>query len=843
MLERHGAALRAYLGTLPGADATKVEPAMREISRELEKAGELDDDPAVWLFAHARRQMLGAGQRGDVLLGEAAGAADEEENNEGQDARVAVHRAFARLTAKQQEALRLRFQFGFNPEEMARITGLSLGGAEGLMEHALGRIVPAMPAAEGKAAVRITDPRIIGYALDEMGAAEKRAFVEAASGGKDLLETADAIRRAVRTLTEILQNGAPPPRRKRRGGVPVAWVILGVVALLTVAGAVWWFAQDRGMALQDSKLARSVAAQDGGAAGEAHTPENDGVATTSRVRKREARPGEADWERKAFGRGSGQGAGLTGEGGGVADSAGDSSSRENSGGGVAPRADLPGEPEPEVGRRERDEAPAVLLPGGAGGAGAVAGGVPDKAPTAGPGAWAGTTNVESRVVQAGEPTSVTLPTSAGMARAPEPGLKDLQRALARREWPAAQQVNPGALLQQAPPEWPAPGAQPVPLAVGMEMAPSPFTPGRQVVRVVVQAKPAPPPVRPPANLVLAIDVSDSMNTPNRLPLVQTGVWLLAERLRPDDRVAVVTYAATAREVRGSEPIGEGGRELRDVLAGLSAEGRTNGYEGLTLAYATAQAARSESGINAVILCTDGNFNLGETDEQALAALAGRFAAEGIKLSVFGFGRSDRNDLRLELLAQQGGGQSCYVNTAEEAERLLAGQIEGLLEPVAREVDWRVDFNPARVADVRPLGGQERGVASELLPGRNLTALYELTLRPGNGETSAALGRVRVNFLPAGERRPTLMQQTLVAPPHDWLQVSPGFRFAVAVTELGRIMQSGPAQARPALERLEEWVVANLPDDAGGYRRELRETLIVAREAAGHGSDQARKSPE
>jgi Ca-activated chloride channel family protein len=326
-------------------------------------------------------------------------------------------------------------------------------------------------------------------------------------------------------------------------------------------------------------------------------------------------------------------------------------------------------------------------------------------------------------------------------------------------------------------------------------------------------------------------------------LVQAGVRLLAERLRPDDRVAVVTYAAAAQEVRGSEPIGVGGRELRAALAGLSAGGRTNGYEGLMLAYDTARAARRASGINAVILCTDGNFNLGETDEQALAALANRFAAEGIKLSVFGFGRSDRNDLRLELLARAGGGQSCYVNTEEEAERLLAGQVAGLLEPVAREVDWRVSFNPERVAEAQRLGGQDGEVASELLPGRRLAAVYELNLRAEAEAAVATLGRVRVDFLPAGERRPALMQQTLAAPSRDWAQASPGFRFAVAMVELGRILQAEPAQAPPALDQLERWVVAHLPDDAGGYRRELQETLRIAREAAARGSDQARKSPE
>ena len=426
----------------------------------------------------------------------------------------------------------------------------------------------------------------------------------------------------------------------------------------------------------------------------------------------------------------------------------------------------------------------------------------------------------------------TPPDAGGRAEPQRPGLKDLQRALARRQWPGPDQVATGTLLRQVPPEWPEPGAQPEPVAVRMELAPSPFSPGRHVLRVVVQARPAPPPARPPANLVLAIDVSDSMNAPNRLPLVQEGVSLLAERLRPEDRVAVVAYAAEAREVRASEPVGDNGRALRDSLQALSAEGRTNGYGGLALAYAVARRAWSATGPNAVILCTDGNFNLGETDERTLAGLAARFAADGIRLSVFGFGRSDRNDLRLELLAREGGGHSCYVNTREETERLLAGQVDGLLEPVARDVVWRVAFAPALAATVQALGGEEG--AAELLPGRSLTALYELDL-PVGARTPGGFGEVQVDYHGAAE--PGRVRRTLDVTAKDWERAGQGFRFAVAMAELARILRGPPGEAAPTLERLEAWTDKNLPDDAGGYRQDLRETVELAKNAARHRAGQ------
>lgn len=831
LLERHGAALRLYLGQLPGADAARIERVLQQLGTEGGGPEEPGEDPVVGLFARARLRVTGTGQRAEVLRAGTADAAEDEEAGDIQDSRVAVHRAFGRLTSKQQEALRLKIQFGFSTEELARITGLTPAGAAGLLQHAMSRVVQAMPAGPGRTVVRPEDPRVIAYALDEMRPGEKKAFVESMPDGKVLLETVELIRRAARELTQILQNGAPPPRRQRArrgGGWWRRWVAAGGVLLL-VAGAAWWRIRNPGQPVgpsagtlerTESRPTRADAAdrpEDG-------DRETEAAAVRRPERKKGLRPGEAEWERKPFGRGTGLAAGQTG--GGAAVAAGGFSPMTGGGSGGPSGASDPG----WFSREEGDNPPVVIRPPASGAAGTAGSGAGGVASVAG-------TDVSGQAASAVAAAPVPAPagSAAPASRVPVPpkvsGLQDLRHALGRRQWPRSGQVVPGALLRLAPPERMEPDGQPEPLAVRMESAPSPFAPERHVVRVVVQARPVPPPARAPANLVLAIDVSESMRAPNRLPLVQAGVRLLAERLRPDDRVAIVTYAAEAREVRTGEPIGEGGRGLRDALAGLPAEGRTNGYEGLVLAYAAALRTRTETGLNAVILCTDGNFNLGETDSGTLAALAARFAAEGIRLSVFGFGRSDRNDLRLELLAQQGGGGSCYVNTSEEAERLLAGQIEGLLEPVARDVAWRVDFDPERVAEVRPLAGTDDGPVAELLPGRSLTALYELTLHDGAAAAPGGLGEVRVDFLRAAGPEPGRLQRRLEAPGAAWDKTGPGFRFAVALAELERILQAGPGEAAPALERLEVWTGENLPDDAGGYRQELLATIVAAREAA------------
>ena len=419
---------------------------------------------------------------------------------------------------------------------------------------------------------------------------------------------------------------------------------------------------------------------------------------------------------------------------------------------------------------------------------------------------------------------------------PALGLADLRRQLAKRQWPKPEDVRLGEMLKQAPPDAAPEQAPEAPLAAQLEMAPSPWRPDKQIVRVTLKARAAKPPVRPRANLVFAIDVSRSMAGANRLPLVQEGIRLLAERLRPEDRVSVVTYAAKAVEALPANPLGEKGLELRNCLTGLEAAGLTNGYAGLQLAYATARKSRVEAGLNVVVLCTDGNFNLGETDDAVLAALVANAAADGIKLSVFGFGRSDRNDERLELLATKGGGRSCYVNTREEAERLLVTQIDGLVEAAANEVTLDVKFNPARVADAVRIDGDVAAASGatigELLPGRTVGALYEVSLTPG-AERTGSLAQLTANYRRPRSMVPERMQENLEGGVGEWKRTRASFGSPPRGRSWGAFCRVRSAGAGGDLDRLEAWVQRQLPDDAGGYRQELLDNVAMARAAAGN----------
>lgn len=858
---RQEAGLRTYLGGLQGANPTQVDDVIKQVMRAAAEQPEFEDDPVVWLFAEGRRRMGSGGQRGDALVDDNA----EDEVVAGEDPAIAIHRAFGRLTNKQQEMVRLKFQFGFNLGEMARIAGISQSGAAGLLHSAVERVCRAAGVTLSLGEGRGGDARLTAYALDELEPGEKQSFAESVPDGKALLESSTAIRRVGQQLARVLESGAPLPKRqrKRKGGAgwksPLGW---SAAALVLAGGLAWYFW--RGPDAKDST--RRAADLEGHSAppGRGREADNNGpgrfggaggTTSLSSRSERALRPGEAEWERKSFGKGHGTPGGAENsesgsntEGGANPAQPGEATGSLSAGGGEHspgtaygpargndPKAE--GRGESGDSKSEKDTAASEPDALAAANAPAAAEDAVEKPASA---------SSPVRSARLGATTSGKPDTEQSPARAPASpkeaskipekrpqlsGFTPTKSQLAKRQWPGANDVRVAEMIKQVPPERAPSNDATEPVTARLEITRSPWKPEKQIVRAIMKARPARPPARSPVNLVFAIDVSGSMAGPNRLPLVQEGIRLLSERLRPEDRVAVVTYATQAREILPGNPIGEKALELRNCLTGLEASGQTNGYEGLQLAYATARKNLVAAGLNVVVLCTDGNFNLGETDEKVLAALAGQEAAEGIKLSVFGFGRTDRNDLRLELLATQGGGRSCYVNTQEEAERLLSGQIDGLVEAVANDVTLNVKFDPQYVADVKRLDGGDDLPVRELLTGRSLTALYEVSLKPGVTD-AAPVAKLNASYRLAGSPVDSHLMREGYGWVREWTQIDASFRFAVAWAEFGRILQGGSAGAGGGLDRLEAWVQRVLPEDKGGYRRELLDNVALARQAAG-----------
>jgi len=275
----------------------------------------------------------------------------------------------------------------------------------------------------------------------------------------------------------------------------------------------------------------------------------------------------------------------------------------------------------------------------------------------------------------------------------------------------------------------------VPFAAHIEVAGCPWTPGHRLVRVALKGKEFPDEQRPPSNLVFLLDVSGSMNSPDKLPLLKQGMKLLAEQLGENDRVAIVVYAGSEGLVLPSTP-GTDQATILGALERLQAGGSTNGGAGIDLAYRIAQENFIEGGVNRVLLCTDGDFNVGTTSTGDLVRMVEERATAGVFLSVLGFGRGNLNDAMMENISNKGNGNYAYIDGVTEARKVLVEQMGGTLVTIAKDVKIQIKFNPAQVAAYRLIGYENRILAAEdfdddekdageIGAGHTVTALYEL----------------------------------------------------------------------------------------------------------------------
>lgn len=274
-----------------------------------------------------------------------------------------------------------------------------------------------------------------------------------------------------------------------------------------------------------------------------------------------------------------------------------------------------------------------------------------------------------------------------------------------------------------------------PFSTDLSVFPSPWAPGRLIVRVGVRGYDLTRTTRPRANLVFLVDTSGSMMKPNKLPLVKQSLTLLLDSLGEDDRVAIVAYAGQAGTVLEPTPASDRTRILA-ALDRLEAGGSTAGAEGIRQAYALAERDFDPKGVNRVILATDGDFNVGITDQDQLKGYIEAERTKGVYLSVLGFGMGNYNDALMQTLAQNGNGVAAYIDTLNEARKTLVTEATSSLFPIAKDVKVQVEFNPAAVAEYRLIGYENRLLAREdfnndkvdagdVGAGRTVTALYEV----------------------------------------------------------------------------------------------------------------------
>ncbi len=311
---------------------------------------------------------------------------------------------------------------------------------------------------------------------------------------------------------------------------------------------------------------------------------------------------------------------------------------------------------------------------------------------------------------------------------------NVRRMLMAGQRPPADAVRIEELINYFDYDYPQPTADD-PFAVATEVAPSPWNAGRKLVRVGLQGKDIDRGQRPASNLVFLIDVSGSMSADSKLGLLKRGLGLLVENLGSKDRVAIVVYAGASGMVLPSTPGNRTG-DIMGALERLQAGGSTNGGAGIELAYDVARRNFIRGGTNRVILCTDGDFNVGVTNRQGLVQLATQKAKSGVFLTVLGLGMGNYKDATLEQIANKANGAYFYLDNDREARKVLVDELSGTLVTIAKDVKIQVEFNPARVAQYRLVGYENRKLAhrdfnddkkdaGEIGAGHTVTALYEI----------------------------------------------------------------------------------------------------------------------
>ena len=393
-----------------------------------------------------------------------------------------------------------------------------------------------------------------------------------------------------------------------------------------------------------------------------------------------------------------------------------------------------------------------------------------------------------------------------------------------------------------------------PFSINLEVAGCPWTPEHRLVRVGLKGREVASDKRGASNLVFLLDVSGSMEPANRLPLVKQAMRLLVDRLTENDRVAIVVYAGGSGLALPSTT-GDRKEEILRALEDLHAGGSTNGAAGIQLAYQIAAEHFIKGGVNRVILATDGDFNVGVTSQGELVRLAEEKAKGGVFLSVLGVGDDNLKDSTMQKLADKANGNYAYLDSLDEARKVLVQQMNGTLVTIAKDVKVQVEFNPARVASYRLLGYEKRLLrkedfnndkidAGEIGAGHTVTALYEVVPRgtatdpaasvppvdplkysPPNpmavassyANPSPDLMTVKLRYKQPDGDKSALLERSLADNGAVFGKASADFRFAAAVAEFGMILRGSPHKGNATLAAVLDCSQESKGRDESGYR--------------------------
>ncbi len=433
---------------------------------------------------------------------------------------------------------------------------------------------------------------------------------------------------------------------------------------------------------------------------------------------------------------------------------------------------------------------------------------------------------------------------------------NVRRMLNSGRLPPEDAVRVEELINYFSYDYPAPNDGDAPFSIDTEIAPAPWNPDALLLQVGIKGYEPARAARPAANLVFLVDVSGSMQSPDKLPLLKNAFRLLTNTLNEDDSVAMVVYAGASGLVLEATP-GNRKAEILGALDRLEAGGSTNGASGIRLAYLVAREHFIEGGINRVLLATDGDFNVGTVSHEALVDLIETNRDQGIALTTLGFGQGNYNDHLLEQLADNGNGNCAYIDTLNEARKVLVEELASTLQTIASDVKVQIEFNPARVAEYRLIGYENRILrredfnndridAGEIGAGHTVTALYELKLvgsdarlvdplRYGRDAVSAKdtaagaeLAFLRLRYKAPGGGASKLIERPLVAEDvRRAADTSDDFRFAAAVAAFGQILRGGDYLGQFDLDDTADLARGGRGADFHGYRGEFLSLVGLA----------------
>jgi Ca-activated chloride channel family protein len=386
-----------------------------------------------------------------------------------------------------------------------------------------------------------------------------------------------------------------------------------------------------------------------------------------------------------------------------------------------------------------------------------------------------------------------------------------------------------------------------PFTVNYELADCPWNKKNKLLHIGLQGKEIPTDDLPPSNLVFLIDVSGSMSSYNKLPLLKSAFKMLVGQIRPEDQVAIVVYAGASGLVLPSTS----GRNKEKIIASLDrlqAGGSTAGAAGLKLAYKVADENFMEDGNNRIILATDGDFNVGQSSNAEMERLIEKEREKGVFISVLGFGMGNYKDDKMEIIADKGNGNYAYIDNIQEAKKVFVNEFGGTLFTIAKDVKIQIEFNPVKVKEYRLVGYENRLLneedfendkidAGELGSGHTVTALYELVLnekgKEGHGKLkyqstnineyaleSNEVATIKLRYKKPDGYKSKLIEAVVIDDSRTLEQASENFRFSAAVAEFGMYLRKSEFKGDTNIDSILELARSSKGEDEEGYRSEF-----------------------